>query len=118
MLGRCWLCGKYGFRKQKHHVIPQCLNPKKNTTIPLCKECHKKVHKDISMKNIGREKIIFEERFSKDGKTKKLMGRTYDGCIIFPDKSTNIEIIPNKEYFVTVYKYGNSAFARDIKEVV
>lgn len=39
----CWLCG--GKEKiTKHHVLNKCWKPKKNIYIPLCKECHLKIH--------------------------------------------------------------------------
>lgn len=43
----CWLCGqKFNgtVQKTKHHVIPRCLEPIKNLTIPLCRGCHDTIH--------------------------------------------------------------------------
>ena len=39
----CWICGKTENLTQ-HHVIPKTYNPINNITIPLCEECHKKLH--------------------------------------------------------------------------
>ena len=39
----CMMCGN----KKKvscHHALPKALNPYSNIIIPLCRECHKKVH--------------------------------------------------------------------------
>jgi hypothetical protein len=69
------------------------------------------------MKVVGKEKVIFGNGTSRDGKVPKLIGRTYDGTIIFPDKAEKIQIVPDKEYMVNVFKYGKVAFARDIEEI-
>lgn len=45
----CWICGGYN-GVTKHHVIPKSLNPITNVLIPLCPECHKKVHGLIKFK--------------------------------------------------------------------
>ncbi len=50
----CFLCGKI-FKgneklhkgKTQHHSIPDCLNPKYNVLVPICKECHIKINKKI-----------------------------------------------------------------------
>jgi tRNA G26 N,N-dimethylase Trm1 len=42
----CWLCGSQDKKITKHHVINKSFNPKYNILIPLCKECHKKLHSE------------------------------------------------------------------------
>jgi len=69
------------------------------------------------MENNGRQKIVFIKGKSKDGSKDKLMGRSYDGCIVFPDRFEEIKIIPNREYMATIYKHGNTAFAKQIVEL-
>lgn len=32
-------------KKEKHHSIPQCLKPKFNVIIPLCRKCHERINK-------------------------------------------------------------------------
>jgi hypothetical protein len=62
----CFECGNEA--KHKHHVIPKVLGGTK--TIPLCEECHSKVHgADLTLENlrrIGTRKAI--ERFKQEGK--------------------------------------------------
>jgi 5-methylcytosine-specific restriction endonuclease McrA len=48
----CWVCGKTMkdiniLDKDKgtmHHLIPKCLNPHSNVIVPICLDCHKKIH--------------------------------------------------------------------------
>lgn len=39
----CWICGEYK-DVTKHHLIPKSLNPVTNIVIPVCLDCHKKIH--------------------------------------------------------------------------
>ena len=39
----CWVCGNY-CNVTKHHLIPKSLNPINQILIPLCDNCHKKLH--------------------------------------------------------------------------
>ena len=43
----CFFCGKKIMqdKKEKHHAIPQCLKPKFNVIIPVCRICHNKINK-------------------------------------------------------------------------
>jgi len=41
----CWMCGDQKKNKTNHHCLPQTFSPKKNVQIPLCKDCHEKLHK-------------------------------------------------------------------------
>jgi hypothetical protein len=51
----CWLCGKK--KITKHHVIPKCLHPLFNITIPVCRDCHDLLH-DMFTKNEQIKRII------------------------------------------------------------
>jgi uncharacterized protein YlaI len=109
---KCWLCGKSG-KITKHHVIPKYMNPKKNTTIPLCRECHNKLH--IGIDNIAAHReIIYFDKVKKNGKT-KVQGRINNGKVIFPDRKAKIDVKPKRYYDVEVHQIRNCAYARDIK---
>jgi hypothetical protein len=45
---KCFFCGlkidNKEDKKEDHHSIPICLNPKFNVTIPVHSECHKKIN--------------------------------------------------------------------------
>ena len=41
--GNCFMCGT-NENVTRHHVIPKVYNPKRNVTIPLCKNCHQTIH--------------------------------------------------------------------------
>jgi 5-methylcytosine-specific restriction endonuclease McrA len=55
----CWICGKIlknlkTLDKDKgtmHHLIPKCLNSLNNIIVPVCWDCHKKIHKIINYGN-------------------------------------------------------------------
>lgn len=46
--GFCFMCGKPfnegDLKKTKHHCIPRTLKPKRNVTLPVHMECHKKLN--------------------------------------------------------------------------
>ena len=42
---KCWVCGT-DKNTTAHHAIPQHLKPKQNILIPICRNCHDKVHYD------------------------------------------------------------------------
>ena len=42
-VGECWQCGKKG-KTTRHHVLNKSWHPKHNIVIPLCRDCHDKVH--------------------------------------------------------------------------
>lgn len=58
----CFECGKTA--EHEHHVIPECLGGTK--TIPLCEECHSKVHgADLRLRElqkIGIKKALEKHR--------------------------------------------------------
>lgn len=39
----CWMCDAKE-DVTTHHALPQYLKPKRNVLIPLCNNCHKKLH--------------------------------------------------------------------------
>jgi DNA-binding NarL/FixJ family response regulator len=50
----CFECGKTA--KHEHHVIPKSLGG--NKTVPLCEDCHSKVHEtDLRLVNLQREAV-------------------------------------------------------------
>ncbi|MGB3184207.1 MAG: hypothetical protein WBB45_22625 [Cyclobacteriaceae bacterium] len=62
----CALCKRTVSRTTRHHLIPVTLHKNKwfrknftreemHTTEPLCRDCHRTVHKFISHKELGRE---------------------------------------------------------------
>lgn len=48
----CWICGKTlkdlnfldSDKGTMHHLIPKCLSPHSNIVVPVCWDCHKKIH--------------------------------------------------------------------------
>jgi hypothetical protein len=62
----CFECGKQA--KHEHHVVPKTLGGTK--TVPLCEECHSKVHnKDLSVSKLQKEAVKRTiELFKKEGK--------------------------------------------------
>lgn len=82
-LDTCIGCG-VGFdskvSKTKHHIFPKFLNPKVNATIPLCKECHKKLNESYAKNadyTIPTTFIVFKQRYEelRDKFTKKTLDR-------------------------------------------
>ena len=115
--GICYLCGKERKRGlQKHHVIPQAMKPVKNDVIPLCKNCHKKLHKSNGDTIPDKREVIYFMKVKKNGKT-KVQGNISNGKIIFPDFGEQMKVKPNKYYDVLVHQIPHVAFARDMKEV-
>lgn len=57
---RCWCCGE---NKQltRHHAIPKCLEPKKNALVPICQECHTKIHNRSAVDSVKYIQGIFVE---------------------------------------------------------
>ncbi len=61
---RCWCCG-LEFSKEKnshlnktgHHAIPHALKPKMNVIIPICVECHDKIHGTGNIINADKQAI-------------------------------------------------------------
>ena len=41
---KCWNCGRKG-KMTRHHVLNKAWHPHINLIIPLCKKCHKQIHK-------------------------------------------------------------------------
>lgn len=112
----CWQCGK--LTEGGHHVIPKGLNPKKNQTIPMCKDCHETLHGESNNGVIPRprrEIVYFYEH--KKGNKEKIQGSISNGKIIFPDRSCEGIIKPNKYYDVEVFQISNTAFARSPRRV-
>ena len=60
----CFCCGeqtqnsKKGKEKTNHHAIPEELNPLRNIIIPLCKDCHTKIHQDSQAMNPKKLAIL------------------------------------------------------------
>jgi len=79
--GRCQLCGREGLKTTKHHVIPKKVHKNKwfrktftreemNTTIDLCRACHRQIHiffthKELARKYHSVEKLMEEERIQR-----------------------------------------------------
>jgi len=40
---KCWICSKGG-KITSHHTLPKYLQPHKNVEVPLCKDCHDRLH--------------------------------------------------------------------------
>ena len=69
-LDKCFFCGKKldHLKKEKHHAIPRCINPKFNVIIPVHKTCHTKINKmyvsqqrkdpNIKLNNILEDTIV------------------------------------------------------------
>jgi hypothetical protein len=60
----CFECGKPA--QNRHHVVPKCKGGTK--TIPLCLECHGKVH-DKDMVRMAQLRLIGIEKAKRAGKT-------------------------------------------------
>jgi hypothetical protein len=60
--GTCWCCG-YNGKVTRHHAIPQCLKPKKNQIIYLCKECHKMFHQQMPIMKHKKDMIKRLKRY-------------------------------------------------------
>lgn len=69
---RCALCERVVARTTRHHLIPVTLHKNKwfrknftreemHTVVPLCRDCHRTVHKFISHKGLGREYNTIEK---------------------------------------------------------
>ena len=111
----CWFCGVKG-KMTRHHVIPQSMKPLKNATIPLCNECHKKLHITNGDISSPRREIVYFMKVKK-GDKEKIQGNISNGKVVFPDHSENIDVKPNKYYDCLIHQTPNVAFARDIKQV-
>ncbi len=63
----CWNCGdnfsKSG--KTKHHSIPKAMKPDRNVLIPVCRDCHDKIHHSM----LRTPKLTEYENFVKGIKT-------------------------------------------------
>ncbi len=62
----CWICGNE-FKgidalgqndKTEHHAIPKVFSPVKNAIIPICFDCHNKIHKKLTSVNAIKTKVI------------------------------------------------------------
>ena len=112
----CWICGTENDITY-HHVIPKIINPKQNTTIPLCKKHHKEMHNGlIKCGNDNKRQIL---KFHK-GKNKKgediYITKIDNGKYCFPNKEQVNMIIPEKLYDCKIFQTARCAFANDIRE--
>lgn len=57
----CWICG-IKENITKHHAIPKCFNPIRNLKVPLCKTCHKEVHRFMN-KKLSKLEITEEVKY-------------------------------------------------------
>lgn len=55
---KCFECGE--LTTGRHHVVPVCLGGTKQ--IPLCKDCHKKVHKSISLSDLVKAALLEKKK--------------------------------------------------------
>ena len=42
---KCWICGCEE-NITSHHALPKHLKPNKNVLIPVCRDCHDKIHNE------------------------------------------------------------------------
>lgn len=67
----CFVCGTT-YAIQKHHVIPRCIGGDRipNNTIPLCKNCHNKVHflLDPVIHYLANAVLFLQSQLDKQGK--------------------------------------------------
>ncbi len=77
----CKLCEQEVERTSKHHLIPRTVHRNKwfkknftkevlHTTVDLCRDCHKEIHRQITEKELGRhfntiEKLRTHENIAK-----------------------------------------------------
>lgn len=60
----CFCCGNQfdpqikGGLKTKHHAIPEELKPVRNIIIPVCRNCHDKIHLDSQAMNPKTKKVV------------------------------------------------------------
>ena len=111
---KCWMCGT-DKKVQKHHAIPKHLEPVKNTLIPLCDKCHKKVHDGLVIKN-KREVLYFNKVKQPDG-TFKMQSSISNGKVCFVDRLVKDKVLPMKKYDCLIKETDKVAFARDIKPI-
>ena len=88
--GVCFECGKTDCDIDYHHVVPYIKGG--NQTVPLCLECHGKVHglDKVKHKQLQREGI---ERAKKMGRYKGRSCNTKETPEQFLSKDKNVEII-------------------------
>jgi hypothetical protein len=58
----CYCCGDMfqpggDKKKTNHHSIPEEFNPVRNFTIPVCLDCHKRIHTGTSMSKEEKTKL-------------------------------------------------------------
>lgn len=52
----CWMCGS-DKNLTYHHVIPQTFKPVNNVCIPLCRDCHDRLHEfdgTLTMRHLNK----------------------------------------------------------------